>query len=144
MLKVFSFDAWGQRRNAVDWSALLGDKLTGFSSSLTSRGYTGHEMLDQVGLVHMNGRIYDPRLARFLQADPYVQSPDYSQSHNRYAYIWNNPLNSTDPSGYFRLREWVGVIVAVVGGGYLRCTLCKVWLGDGRPWSRFRCGRCCR
>ncbi|WP_444896249.1 Ig-like domain-containing protein [Microbulbifer sp. SSSA005] len=113
--QVFSFDAWGQRRNAVDWSALLGDELTGFSSSLTSRGYTGHEMLDQVGLVHMNGRIYDPRLARFLQADPYVQSPDYSQSHNRYAYIWNNPLNSTDPSGYFRLRDWVGVIVAVVG-----------------------------
>ncbi|WP_445358897.1 RHS repeat-associated core domain-containing protein [Microbulbifer sp. ANSA005] len=98
--QVFSFDAWGQRRNALDWSVLLDKQLTGFATGLTTRGYTGHEMLDQVGLIHMNGRVYDPRLARFLQADPLVQAPDYSQSHNRYAYVWNNPLNATDPSGY--------------------------------------------
>ncbi|WP_444940880.1 PQQ-binding-like beta-propeller repeat protein [Microbulbifer sp. ZKSA004] len=97
----FSFDAWGQRRNALDWSALLNAELISFASQMTTRGFTGHEMLDQVGLVHMNGRIYDPRLAKFLQADPFVQEPKYSQSHNRYAYAWNNPLNATDPSGYF-------------------------------------------
>ncbi|MCW8126990.1 PQQ-binding-like beta-propeller repeat protein [Microbulbifer halophilus] len=98
---VFSFDAWGQRRNALDWSELLSGALVGFDASITTRGFTGHEMLDQVGLIHMNGRIYDPRLAKFLQADPFVQEPGYSQSHNRYAYVWNNPLNATDPSGYF-------------------------------------------
>ncbi|MGS2724644.1 RHS repeat-associated core domain-containing protein [Porticoccus sp. GXU_MW_L64] len=48
----------------------------------------------------MNGRIYDPKIARFLQADPFIQEPTYSQSLNRYAYVWNNPLNSIDPSGY--------------------------------------------
>ena len=63
-------------------------------------GYTGHEHLDEVGLVHMNGRIYDPASGRFLQAAPIVQSPGNSQSYNRYSYVMNNPLGLTDPSGY--------------------------------------------
>ena len=63
-------------------------------------GYTGHEHLDEVGLVHMNGRIYDPASGRFLQAAPIVQSPGNSQSYNRYSYVMNNPLSLTDPSGY--------------------------------------------
>ncbi|MDM3872613.1 RHS repeat-associated core domain-containing protein, partial [Porticoccus sp. W117] len=72
-----------------------------FDSSITTRGFTGHEMLDEVGVIHMNGRIYDAKIARFLQADPFIQDPLNTQSLNRYAYVWNNPLNATDPSGYF-------------------------------------------
>jgi hypothetical protein len=49
----------------------------------------------------MNGRIYDPTLGRFLQADPHVQAPMNSQSYNRYSYVLNNPMSYTDPSGYF-------------------------------------------
>lgn len=49
----------------------------------------------------MNGRIYDPTLGRFLQADPFIQAPKNSQSFNRYSYVLNNPLSYTDPSGYF-------------------------------------------
>jgi len=48
----------------------------------------------------MNGRIYDPTLGRFLQADPFIQAPMNSQSYNRYSYVLNNPLSFTDPSGY--------------------------------------------
>ena len=43
-----------------------------FDHSTTTRGFAGHEMLDEVGIVHMNGRIYDPKIARFLQADPFA------------------------------------------------------------------------
>jgi hypothetical protein len=57
-----------------------------------------------VGIIHMNGRIYDPALARFLQADPIVQDPTSSRSLNRYSYVWNNPLNATDPSGYKKIE----------------------------------------
>lgn len=49
----------------------------------------------------MNGRIYDPTLGRFLQADQHIQAPKNSQSYNRYSYVLNNPLSYTDPSGYF-------------------------------------------
>ncbi|WP_169730172.1 RHS repeat-associated core domain-containing protein, partial [Chitinimonas koreensis] len=65
-----------------------------------NKGFTGHEMLDGLDLVHMNGRVYDPLVARFISADPIIQAPYYSQSYNRYSYVWNNPTNLTDPSGY--------------------------------------------
>ncbi len=64
----------------------------------------------------MNGRIYDPKLGRMLQADPFVQSPTNSQSLNRYSYVLNNPLSYTDPSGYFFSRlwkKWVRPIAAI-------------------------------
>ena len=109
-------DAWGMRRNALDAAMLVAqnqgnfDFATDFSSAITKRGFTGHEMLDAVGIIHMNGRIYDPKLARFLQADPHIQAPYNTQSLNRYSYVLNNPLNATDPSGYF----FVALITAIV------------------------------
>ena len=96
-----SFDPWGQRRNASDWQALTGNALSLFNTEITTRGFTGHEMVDGVGFIHMNGRIYDPKLGRFLQADPHIQAPYLTQNLNRYSYVLNNPLNATDPSGYF-------------------------------------------
>ncbi len=48
---------------------------------ITDMGFTGHEMLDELGLVHMNGRIYDPLLGRFLSADPTVQFPSFCDSY---------------------------------------------------------------
>jgi hypothetical protein len=65
----------------------------------------------------MNGRLYDPRLARFLQADPLVQQPADGQSLNRYSYAANNPMSHTDPTGYsFKrlVKRWGRLIVAVV------------------------------
>lgn len=110
-----SYDAWGQRRNP-NWSAAQ----TTLTSQVTKHGYTGHEHLDSVGLIHMNGRVYDPRLARFLSADPHIQDPASSQSLNRYSYVNNNPLSYTDPSGYFfkklfkALKKFIKPIIAIV------------------------------
>ena len=73
---------------------------TATASTTTSRGYTGHEMLDDNGLIHMNGRVYDPNIGRFLSADILVQAPTNTQSYNRYSYVWNNPMSMVDPSGY--------------------------------------------
>ncbi|MDE0155657.1 MAG: polymorphic toxin type 44 domain-containing protein [Gammaproteobacteria bacterium] len=97
-----SFDAWGQRRAPDDWTVLaLLQRMDTAHGRITPRGFTGHEMLDGVGIIHMNGRIYDPKLGRFLQADPIIQFPHYSQGQNRYSYVLNNPLTYTDPTGYF-------------------------------------------
>jgi RHS repeat-associated protein len=58
-------------------------------------------MLDNLNLTHMNGRVYDPQLARFLSPDPLLGSLGDSQSVNPYAYVGNRPLNATDPTGLF-------------------------------------------
>ena len=66
----------------------------------TDRGFTLHEHLDEMGVIHMNGRIYDPLIGRFMSADPIIQAPGNLQNYNRYSYVMNNPLNLTDPSGF--------------------------------------------
>ena len=84
-----------------------------------SRGFTDHEHLDASGLIHMNGRVYDPVIGRFLSADPFVQAPYNSQSYNRYSYVWNNPLNATDPSGYLgRFGHFDMTYAALVFAGF--------------------------
>jgi hypothetical protein len=63
----------------------------------------------------MNGRIYDPKLHRFLSPDNHVQDPYNTQNYNRYGYCWNNPLKFTDPDGEF---VWfVPIIFATVNVG---------------------------
>jgi RHS repeat-associated protein len=69
--------------------------------TITTEGYTGHEEIPQMSLIHMNGRMYDPVTGRFISADPFVQAPAFSQSLNRYSYVVNRPTTYSDPSGYF-------------------------------------------
>ncbi len=103
-----AFDAFGQRRSA-DWQGEIQaqelEELLSTQGLTTRRGFTGHEHLDRTGLIHMNGRVYDPQLGRFLSPDPFVQAPANSQSWNRYSYVLNNPLSFTDPSGYMTVRQ---------------------------------------
>jgi len=88
---------------------VFGEQLSG-NANLSSRGFTDHEHLDESGLIHMNGRIYDPILGRFMSADIVIQNPYNSQSFNRYSYVLNNPLSLTDPTGYmfedFGFFDW--------------------------------------
>lgn len=112
VVQAMDFDPWGKRRNIETWNALTDqEKESEYGidgKPITTRGFTGHEMLDEVGLVHMNGRIYDDTIARFVQADPIIQDPFKTQSLNRYSYVWNNPLNATDPSGFYCDRQEQG------------------------------------
>ncbi|WP_298304229.1 RHS repeat-associated core domain-containing protein [Flavobacterium sp.] len=88
------YDPWGLITKIQDGAGTNLTKLTFFD-----RGYTGHEHLESVGLINMNGRIYDPILHRFLQPDSKVQEPYNTQNYNRYGYCLNNPLKYTDISG---------------------------------------------
>ena len=101
-LVVLGHDPHGERRKN-DWTARLTraeiETLLGGHGERVSRGFTGHEHLDRTGLVHMNGRVYDPRLGRFLSPDPIVGDPTSSQSWNLYSYVGNNPLSYVDPTG---------------------------------------------
>jgi len=91
----YAYDAWGNRRLASNWS-----QADTRSNLLIDRGYTMHEHITGFGLVNMNGRVYDPKLGRFLSPDPVLQDAGNTQNMNRYSYVLNNPLKYIDPSGY--------------------------------------------
>ena len=93
-----NFDAWGRRRNPATWQYY--EPNVTLPTPMFERGYTMHEHLDAFKLINMNGRMYDPVVARFLSPDPIIQSPENSQSYNSYSYVFNNPLRYTDPSGF--------------------------------------------
>ncbi len=93
-----NFAALGYRRGS-SWTGAPSSSDTTAIASTTRRGFTGHEMMDNLQLVNMNGRIYS-QAGQFLSPDPLVSDPGSTQSFNRYAYVRNNPLTFTDPSGY--------------------------------------------
>lgn len=103
----FNYDPWGRRRNPADWS---------FSNvpapTILTRGFTGHEHMEEFALINMNGRVYDPALGMFISPDNYLQAPDFTQNFNRYTYCMNNPLMYTDPSGdFFWFAVFLGAII---------------------------------
>lgn len=137
-----SFDSWGKMRD-LPWQATasLNDPLYITQLPFTNKAYTGHENVQEVDLIHMNGRMYDATLARFISADPHIQSSGSSQNYNRYSYVMNNPMKYTDPSGYFfsklvsgiargvkkfvkAIRPYAGIIVAAVI--FVYCPACSV------------------
>ncbi|XYH97998.1 RHS repeat-associated core domain-containing protein [Sorangium sp. So ce1128] len=91
-----SYQAWGNRRQPTWDSAAPGS----FGSSPVRQGFTGHEGDDELGLVNMRGRMYDPVIGRFLTPDPLVANPLSGQSFNPYSYVLNNPLAYVDPNGF--------------------------------------------
>jgi RHS repeat-associated protein len=95
-----AYDPWGKRR-FINSTPGQPDTLDAIVGQRTDRGYTEHEHLDEVGIIHMNGRIYDPLMGRFMSADPIIQSLEDLRSFNRYSYVWNNPLRMFDPTGYW-------------------------------------------
>lgn len=127
ILESMDFAAFGERRNVIDPRLNFnnGGQVSNGSVTLpnnqiltlyaTKRGFTGHEMVDGFDIVHMNGRIYDNMIGRFLQADPILQEPSNTQNFNRYTYVWNNPLAYTDPSGYFSWKKFISTVAQIVG-----------------------------
>lgn len=99
------YDPFGTRVTAADPTV----RITTPPQDLRA-GFTGHDHDDDVNLIDMIGRVYDPQQQRFLSVDPPAPDPVDSQAYNPYSYVRNNPLNSTDPTGYLEVqldgRSW--------------------------------------
>ncbi len=67
-----------------------GDDL---NTDITEKGFTGQVKDSQTGLYYYNARYYNPLTAKFTQPDT------VADQENRYAYVANNPINITDPTG---------------------------------------------
>jgi RHS repeat-associated protein len=120
---IHGFGPWGNARNGLN---------------ADQRGFTGHEHLAELGLIHMNGRLYDPVLGRFLQADPIIQAPHNAQSHNRYSYVLNNPLSFSDPSGFSAWTQWRSTIFAIAAAfivPWAITSLISAGIAQGASWA---------
>jgi RHS repeat-associated protein len=95
------FDPFGKPRG-ISSESLLTARLSSFGTDvdISKRGFTDHEHLDEQELIHMNGRVYDYNLGRFMSVDPLIQGFGNSQGLNPYSYVMNNPLAFVDPTGY--------------------------------------------
>jgi RHS repeat-associated protein len=128
-----AYDAWGSRRDLQGDAGVIAvdanNKLQGVPL-VDNKGFTGQEELDQLGLVHLNGRIYDPLIGRFLSADPEIQDPMHSQSYNRYTYVWNNPTNDTDPTGFSKISDQMHD-----AQGWNWCAVCATQIADANAWN---------
>lgn len=109
------YDAWGNFTHLkIGNGAVVTNKNTiAEASLLLDRGYTSHEHFMGVGIIHMNGRLYDPLLKRFLNADENIQDPTNTQNYNKYGYVMNNPLLYNDPTG-----EYWGMLIGAIVGSY--------------------------
>ena len=108
------YDAWGNMTHLQigNGAVLTGEELERAKAQMfLDRGYTSHEHFWEVGIIHMNGRLYAPLLRRFLNADENIQDPHNTQNYNKYAYVLNNPLMFSDPSGEF--IWWLPAAIAV-------------------------------
>lgn len=71
-----SFDPWGRPRKTD--GALGNGELLQTGPSHTDRGFTLHEHLEGLDLIHMNGRVYDPMLAEEKASSSKGRSRDNS------------------------------------------------------------------
>jgi len=71
--------------------------------------FTGRRLDPDTGLYHLRARDYAPLVGRFVQPDPIGMAGGL----NLYAYVGNDPLNATDPSGLA-----VPVLLLALGGGF--------------------------
>ncbi|WP_284463067.1 RHS repeat-associated core domain-containing protein [Chryseobacterium sp.] len=113
------FDAWGNFTHLqIGNGAIMTDRdaILNAANTLTiDRGYTSHEHFMEVGIIHMNGRLYDPLLRRFLNADENIQDPTNTQNYNKYGYVMNNPLMFNDPSGeYFEAGLFLTILAYAI------------------------------
>lgn len=67
---------------------------------MTHPSFTGQKYDVSTGLYYYQARYYDPKLARFTQADTFIPNIADDQSYNAYSYVRNNPIKYTDPSGH--------------------------------------------
>ena len=77
--------------------------------------------MSSLELVHMNGRVYDPLIGRFLSPDIVIQAAGDLQNYNRYSYVLNNPLKYVDPSG----NEIFSIIATIIAIGQKAWTTWK-------------------
>ncbi len=84
---TYYYDAFG---NIIEQTGNANNSIT----------YAGYQYDGETGLYYLNARMYDPKIARFLQEDTYLGDRNDPLSLNLYTYCHNEPVMYWDPSGH--------------------------------------------
>jgi len=125
-------DVLGSVRGTTDASGTLTGRRSyeAFGSTLASSGtslvfgFTGAPS-DATGLVDLRARSLDPVSGRFLSPDSVIPNAPGTQGYSGYAYVANNPMNWTDPTGHSvnLLAQDAATIMATQMGPLMVATL---------------------
>jgi RHS repeat-associated protein len=105
-------DSHGRIIDTLNYDA-FGNDLTPTAQRPTNYGFAGEPTDPSTGLSFLRARYYDPTIGRFTARDDLIQGGPGTQGFNRYAYVEDNPVNATDPSGHF-----LDTILDVASVGY--------------------------
>ncbi len=99
--------------------------------------YRGYYYDRETGLYYLQSRYYDPNTGRFLNSDNVTDSNAGVLGYNTFMYCANNPVNSSDPSGHWIIKnaiKWVATKIQSVADSVER-TLSKINLTYSRGIS---------
>ncbi|HEV7238805.1 MAG TPA: RHS repeat-associated core domain-containing protein [Thermoanaerobaculia bacterium] len=124
-------DRSGKRSEEIDYLPFgeeLFDRVAGDRPTLPQHfGFNGKELDSETGLQYFGARYYDPRIGRWLSADPlYRVQPETNLDEpgllNLYAFCLNQPTTLSDPNGLSslevdgpRAREFVDLLARLSG-----------------------------
>jgi len=90
------------------------------SYTLSKYTFTGQYSDSYINLLDYGSRRYDPELGRFIQPDSIVPVASQGvQAYDRYAYVNNNPVRYTDPSGHCISDPLSFMVCAMVAGAVI-------------------------
>ena len=103
---TYYYDAFGNIQEQKYYTASGTETTTPINNSIM---YAGYQYDKETGLYYLNARMYDPKIARFLQEDTYSGSANDPLSLNLYTYCYNNPIIYYDPTGHGPQSEAVEI-----------------------------------
>ena len=113
----------GQRTDSYSYD-VFGAVRSHTGNSAQPYTFAGEQMDDELGLVYLRARYYDPQVGRFVSADAVPPIPILPQTINRYPYAGNNPVMLTDSSG-----KLLGTVI-IIGGGAVVVYKVGQWVVD--------------
>ena len=126
----YTYDSWGK---LVSIEGSLKDTV-GLQNPYRYRGYRYDT---ETGFYSLQSRYYDPEIGRFINADaPEILglSAGNVLGANLFAYCNNNPINYSDPSGYFTPANVIGAVIGLIGGAVIGTALAN-YFKLGWPWK---------
>jgi RHS repeat-associated protein len=106
------------------------------SGGLEKYGFTGQENDIDTGLMYYGATYYSPEYRIFIQPDTLLPDVYNPQALNRYAYVLNNPVKYTDPSGH------IAFIPLIIGAGMIGLTVMGgiSFIEDTKAWNNYEMG----